>query len=287
VRVLVTGATGFIGAALLRTLKRQGHEVIAVVRRGGETIRGVETVVWDLGTDPRPQAGPRNLHAVVHGAQSRRHREFPATAGEMFRVNVTGTWSLLDYAAQTGVAKFCLLSSGTVYEPYQGPLTEEAPLAPKSFLGATKLAAETLARPYAGLLSLCILRLFAPYGPGQQNRLVPDIIERVRTNKPVQLASDGQGPWLTPTFVDDIAEVIAAAVTEDWNETVNVASPGVVSLRQLAEAIGKLTGSLPMYDQTDREPLRIMPSLDRLKARFDMSRFTHIEEALDRMLRNV
>lgn len=283
-RVLVTGATGFICAPILRALAGQGHETIAVVRTAAATVEAARTIVWDFERKRRPESLPRDVEAIVHGAQSRNYRTFPGDSGSMFRVNVGGSWSVLDYAAETGVGRFCLLSSGTVYEPYRGPLVEDSTVEPTSFLGATKLAAEVVARPYQKLFALAVLRLFAPYGPGQKSRLVPDIIERVRTGRAVQLAADAAGLWLTPTYVDDIAYIVATAITEAWTGTINVASPKVVSLRQLAETIGALYGRRPVFEVTEHEPVRIVPVLERLGARYDISRFRPLERALHGMI---
>jgi UDP-glucose 4-epimerase len=283
VRVLVTGATGFIGASLLRALARKGHEAIAAVRRHDADVRGCETVVWDIGEARRPIPVPFGVDAIVHAAQSRNYRALPADGSEMFRVNVAGAWALLDYAAEIGVSRFCMLSSGAVYQPFRGELREDAPVAPTDFLGATKLAAEVLARPYEGRFAISVLRLFFPYGPGQRNRLVPDIVERVRAGKPVQLSSDGEGVRIAPTYVEDIAEIVVAAVTEGWTGTMNVASPQVMSLRELAELIGEVVCRAPIFETTDRETIRIVPVLDRLKANFDIGRFTPFELALRRI----
>lgn len=278
-RVLVTGASGFICGSIIRALAARGHETIAAVRGGAGPVGAAATILWDFdGT--RPEALPRDIDAIVHGAQSRSYRAFPQDGAAMFRVNVSGAWSVLDYAAEIGVRRFCLLSSGTVYEPYRGPLDETAPVAPTSFLGATKLATEVLARPYAPMIGLCVLRLFAPYGPGQQHRLIPDIADRVRTGRAVQLASDGNGLWLTPTHVDDIAQIVSEAICEGWTGTVNVAAPELVSLRQLAETIGDIIGRKPLFDLTDREPHRLAPILDQLGRRFDLSRFRRLQQGL-------
>jgi nucleoside-diphosphate-sugar epimerase len=279
--VLVTGATGFVGASVLRALARRGHEAIAAVRRSDDAaLRGCETVVWDIGEARRPVPGPIGVDAIVHAAQSRNYRAFPADGAEMFRVNVAGAWTLLDYAVETGASRFCMLSSGAVYQPFLGELREEASLAPADFLGATKLAAEILARSYEARLAISVLRLFFPYGPGQRNRLVPHIIERVRRGEPVQLCSDGQGLWIAPTHVEDIAEVVVTAVEEGWTGTTNVGSPQVVSLRQLAELIGEAVGRRPTFETTDRQSVRIAPALDRLKEKFDLGRFTPLERAI-------
>jgi UDP-glucose 4-epimerase len=285
VRVLVTGATGFVCAAVVRALAVRGHETIALIRRDVAVPYAAASVIWDFDC-PRPERLPREIDAIVHGAQSRRHRSLPADGSAMFSVNVAGTWSMLGYAASIGVRRFCLLSSGTVYEPYRGSLDEAAPVAPTSFLGATKLAAEVLARPYASMFDLSVLRLFAPYGPGQRDRLVPDIVERVRTGRAVELAADGEGLWLTPTHLDDIAEIVATAVNDGWDGTINVAAPQIVSLRQLAETIGVLVGRSPVLEVTSREPLTLNPTIDRLAARFDLARFRSLEDGLRSMIRS-
>jgi nucleoside-diphosphate-sugar epimerase len=279
-RVLVTGATGFVGAPLMRALARHGHVPVAALRRHDTNPGQFEQVVWDLADAGEPASSLSGIDAIVHAAQSRNYRAFPGDAPEMFRINVAGTCNLLDYAARAGISRFCLLSSGTVYEPYLGGMHEEAALAPTSFLGATKLASEILARPYEKSLSLSILRLFFPYGRGQRDRLVPDIIGRVRGGKPVQLSADGEGLRLCPTYVEDIADVIVAAVAEGWSGVTNVASPQVVSLRDLAQAIGEAVGRLPAFEVDNRPSLHVVPALDRLKARYEMSRFTPLASGL-------
>jgi UDP-glucose 4-epimerase len=284
VRVLVTGASGFVGRSVVRALAREGHDAIAAVRRHEADLPAYETVVWDIGRAKRPVPLPPKVDAIVHAAQSRSYRSFPTDIDELFRVNVAGACTLLDYAVDTGVSRFCLLSSGTVYEPYRSELREEAALAPTSFLGASKLAAEILAGPYQGKMALSVLRLFFPYGPGQTGRLIPDIIERVRTGRAVELSADGNGLRIAPTYVSDLAEIAVAAVAEGWTGTMNVASPHTISLRELAELAGKLLGQRPVFEMTDREATRIAPVLERLKAHFDMSAFTPIEDGLVRTL---
>lgn len=280
-KVLVTGATGFIGTRLVAELTSQGHEVHALVRNPARAPPDCIPLPWNL-DEPRPEQLPRQLDAIVHAAQSRGYRAFPANALEMAQVNVAGTVALLDYAAGIGVEKFCLLSSGTVYEPYRVELTEDARLDPTSYLGATKLAAEILARPYGALFPIAVLRLFFPYGPGQKNRLIPDLISRVRAGKPVVLASDGEGLRLVPTYVDDIAKVITCALNDGWSGIFNVAAPTAVSIRRLAETIAGVVGGTPAFEIVAEAPLTIVPRLDRLSGRFDLGRFTSLEDGIRR-----
>jgi nucleoside-diphosphate-sugar epimerase len=281
-RFLITGASGFIGARLTRRLAAAGHEVFAVYRERSRRIEHSTPVVWDLGAAKAPKVElPRRLDGIAHLAQSRSYRDFPTDAPEMFRVNVAGTAALLQLAAQAGVETVSLVSSGTVYEPYTREISEEAALQPTSFLGASKLAAEALARPYAGLFGLSILRLFFPYGPGQESRLVPDLVNRLRSGAPIQLAADGEGLRLVPTFVDDIVDIITAALEQRWRGTYNVASPAVVSLRQLANLIAKVLDINPVFELTNRPPMEIVPRIDRLQAIFDFNKLTPLRTGIE------
>jgi UDP-glucose 4-epimerase len=279
-RILITGGTGFVGSTLGPRLIAAGHELFSV-RRPESSIAFGETVVWD-GTSPAGMSKfPKAIEVVIHLAQSRSYRHFPTDAREMFDVNVGMTMALLQWAAaQSSIRQFCLVSSGAVYEPFAGLLQEEAALAPRGFLGASKLASEIIALPFAGLFKLGILRLFFPYGPSQQNRLIPDLIRRVRSGEAVEVTADGNGMRLAPTFVEDVAEVFLASIESSWTGIVNVATPEVLSIRGIAELIGQQLGTEPKLEIVDRAPIDVVPDLDRLAGRFDLRRFTRFEEGL-------
>lgn len=276
--VLITGGSGFVGQALARCLIAARHSVTSLVRSGAAVPEGVSVIRHDLGSGQLTL--PNGIEAVVHLAQSRSYRTFPDDTLEMFAVNVAGTFEVLSAAAAAGVRRFLLTSSGTVYEPFAGALVEGTALAPTSFLGASKLAGEVLARPFGTLMDLCVLRLFAPYGPQQEGRLIPDLIRRVRTGEPVLLPLEGEGLSFTPTHVDDVAQVMMCAVVEGWTGTINVASPEVLSLGQVAQAIGRALGRSPVIERRPIATLNIIPDLTALARRVDLSRFRPFEAGL-------
>lgn len=275
--VLVTGGSGFIGRVLVARLVGAGHRVSALTRPGG-TVAGAQAIPCDLGVSA--PALPTGLDAIVHLAQSRAYRAFPRDAAEMFRVNVAGTQMLLEAAAEAGVPRFCLVSTGSVYEPFGGPLREDAALAPQSYLGASKYAAEVLARPFQAQFALSVLRLFAPYGPGQTERLLPDLIRRVRDGVPVSLPETGDGMRFAPTYVDDICAVIETALAEHWSEVLNVAAPGSVTIAEVAAAIGEELGRRPVIERKPSGTPAVVPDLARLAERYDMARFRSFRDGL-------
>jgi nucleoside-diphosphate-sugar epimerase len=223
---------------------------------------------------------PKTADAVVHLAQSRSYRLFPADTQEMFAVNVALTMALLRWAAQAEVKHFCLISSGAVYEPFSGRLKEDAAVAPPGFLGASKLASEVLAKPFSHLFSLNVLRLFFPYGPGQRNRLIPELVRRIRDRAPVQLGANGEGIRLAPTFIDDVVEVILASLGSSWTGTLNVAGPELLSIRSISVAIGKQLKIEPKFEFVSSPAADIVPDLSLFKSRFAPHRLTAFDEGL-------
>jgi len=281
-RILLTGATGFIGRAAMRAWTAAGCEVFAV-SRSGEAAPGARAIAWDLTQAPRLSDFPGSIDAVVHTAQSRVYRAFPDDAAQMFGVNVAGAQRLLDLGVALGAARFCLLSSGNVYEPYRS-MHEDAFLSPDGYLGASKLAAEVIARPYGAAFDLSILRLFQPYGAGQAGKLVPDLIRRVREGVPVTLGADGEGMRLCPTYVEDVVSVIHTALAQGWRGVFNVATPQERSIRAMASAIGRELGREPVFEVTAAASPRIVPDLTRLSQKMALSQMRPFEDGLRQTL---
>lgn len=274
-KILLTGATGFIGRTLLPRLVSADHDVACPVRVPSSIAgTGARSIKMDLSAAVDVGRLPESIDAVILLAQSPRYRDFPDGVSDMTSVNVSATASLLAWAYAVGCGRAVLASSGNVYEPYDRGFAEETPINPDSYYAATKAAAEKLLFGYRNIMKVSALRLFFPYGPGQTARVIPRLIEAIRDGNPVTLAGSKDGIKLTPTYVDDVADVFVAALEEEWEGAVNVASPEVVSMRNLARMIGGLIGKPPIFDQLGgEEPRPLVPVLERLSDRYDLRRF--------------
>lgn len=261
---VVTGATGFVGQALLPRLAER-DEVIALCRHDPEpdTTEHVHWLRQDLARPLDESALPRRVEAVIHLAQSERYRDFPGGAVDMMEVNAASTVRLLDYCHRVGGTSFVLASTGAIYRAGPQPVSEEDAPLPGNFYAASKLAAEEVAAPYRALLRLQVIRPFFVYGPGQQaGRFIPGLLARVRAGQPVRLAGD-DGIRLNPIYIDDAVEVLLGALELEGSETLNMAGPGVHSIRQIAEMIGAELGANLSFDVT--EPADdLVASIERL-----------------------
>jgi nucleoside-diphosphate-sugar epimerase len=261
VRVLVTGATGFTGQAVARDLVERGDTVYALRRPGAALPDGVEPVDQDL-TTPFGDGLPEEIDGVVHLAQSRRYREFPDGAADVFEVNANATVRLLEWARGAGAGSFVYASSGAIYAPGPEPVRETDAPAPGNFYAVSKLAGELACEQFRGELRAHVLRFFFIYGPGQENMFIPGVVGRIRDGQEVALAGE-DGIRVNPVYVDDAAGAVIGALDAPESLTLNVAGPDVVSLRELSQLAGEQLGREPRYAIGDPRP-DVLASIDAL-----------------------
>jgi UDP-glucose 4-epimerase len=284
-RLLLTGASGFLGQALLRRARDAGWEVTAL---GRTAPAGARLVPADLAAPGSLRAaldalGGARFEAILHLAVSRRHRDFPDGALDMFQVNAAAAAELLDFARRGGAARAVFGSTGTVYGA--GDTREDAFHRPRSYFAASKLFADALCDLYRGLLPVAVLRFYAPYGPGLSDRLLTDLAARVREGRALTLPAEGPGLAFATTWVEDALATIEAALAGSWNETVNVAAPEVWTIESAGHLLGELLGRAPRFERGAAPAApRLVPDLARLGALMPGRRFVGLREGLPRML---
>lgn len=242
-KVLVTGATGFVGRALVPQLQAQGHAVRRALR--GAPAGADDVVIGDVGPDTRWDAALHGVDAVVHLA-ARAHILADRAAdpeAAFMAVNAHGTRALAQAAARAGVAHFVFVSSIGVYGA-QGHFDSASPPAPVSAYGRSKAAAEAelAAIASAGGMRVTIVRPPLVYGPGAPGNLEL-LMKAMMRGVPLPLRSIDNRRSLIG--VDHLADALACVVAapgeavERWSvaDAERVSTPELVSI--LAQGLGR------------------------------------------------
>jgi UDP-glucose 4-epimerase len=261
--ILVTGAAGFIGGHLLSELGDR-HHLIGLDRQSRPAGQGwADWIGGDLSRPLESSALPGSIDAVIHLAQSLRHREFPDFAGDVFEVNVASTQRLLHYARGAGAGAFVLASSGSVYRSGEG-LCEDDPLETGDFYALSKRMAEQLVDSYSPFLRASSLRLFFPYGPGPNRMLIARLTERVLAGDDIEIAGD-PGLAMNPIYVSDAARAFAAALERGNGGAYNVAGEETVTLTGMVEIITEAARAELEIRHTDGDSASLVADITRMK----------------------
>lgn len=255
-KILVTGADGFIGSHVVETLVKSGHEVRAFVLYNSfnswgwldDSDKSIRESIDVFAGDIRDPHGVDNavsgqdvilnlaaLIAIPYSYHS------PDT---YIDTNIKGTLNILQAARRHEVSRVIQTSTSEVYGTAQYiPIDEKHPLHPQSPYAASKVGADQLALSFHASFNtpVGVLRPFNTYGPRQSARaVIPTIISQLATGREVKLGS------LSPTrdfsYVQDTANGFLAAATSDAivGQTVNLGSGFEISIQETAETIAKL-----------------------------------------------
>lgn len=220
--VLVTGASGFIGTALVPRLLAAGHTPRLMMRSAPNAAPpGVQVVRGDLADPASLAAAVRGADAVVHlGAATSGGRLDPAVT---YRVNVGGTTALIDACRTAGCRRVVVMSTQHVHLPRPG------------LYGQTKRIADALFT--AADLDVTILRPSLVYGPGTRGVFVK-LAGLVRSLPVIPIIGPGQ--WhLRPVWVGDLADVVVQSLArpELAGRTYDVGGPDSVTYTEFVAAI--------------------------------------------------
>jgi dihydroflavonol-4-reductase len=249
-KALVTGASGFVGAAVARGLLRDGWQVRALVRTNSSRTNleplALDVVVGDLTVASSLEAALHGCDALFHVAAD--YRLGVPDPGELYRTNVEGTRNLLAAAALAGTKKIVYTSSvATIGIPQDGsPGDENTPVSLQAMIGHYKrskfLAEQLVLEAAAAGLPAVIVNPSTPVGPGD--------VKPTPTGQLVRDAAAGRMPAYVDTglnivHVDDVAAGHLMAFHRGRSGQRYILGGVDMSLKQLLEAISQLVGRPP------------------------------------------
>jgi UDP-glucose 4-epimerase len=250
-RVLVTGAFGFIGTAVVRRLALAGHEVVALTHQSPEVPATETLAIGVVHADVRDaraiQAAVSDVDAVCHLAALSRVRESFERPAEYRQVNAAGTRIMVDAlaskAAKSGRPELLVhASTHAVYgAPRHQPIAEDTPLAPISPYGKSKAEAEDVVAitSSTGALRATCLRLFNVAGAAagrtdvEQSRIIPRTLAVAAGRAPI-LEINGDGRAIRDfVHVEDVAAAFLLALAACRQDSYAVYNVGATAASML------------------------------------------------------
>lgn len=274
-KVLVTGAAGFIGSHLCERLLDEGCEVIGLdnfdefyspaLKRANIAAclkkNNFEMTEGDIREADCVEGllGRGKIDIIVHLAARAGVRPSLSDPLGYCSVNVNGTMALLEGARKCGVKKFVFGSSSSVYGNNQKvPFSEtdnvDCPISP---YGATKKAAEVVCYTYSNLYDIDVtcLRFFTVYGPRQRPDLAIHKFSRlIEADKPIPLYGDGS-TRRDHTYIDDIIDGVVGAMERcEGYEIYNLGRSEPIRLDKLVRTIEKALGKKAIINCLPMQP---------------------------------
>jgi len=260
--VLVTGATGLIGSALVDTLLTATAtcHVYATCRnleqgkvrfaRYDDCPR-LHLLTYDV---TLPLAGDTCYDYIIHAASPASPNSFSSQPVEVMMANILGVRHLLDYGLKHGMKRMLFVSSGEIYGEGDGRAFTEKDSGyidcntSRACYPTSKRAAETLCASYATEYhaDVVIARLCHTYGPGftdNDNRVYAQFLRNVLRGEDITLKSQGQQMRSWIYVADAVSAILHILLKGEKGEAYNVANPqSCITIRQLAELTASLAG---------------------------------------------
>ncbi len=259
-KILVTGADGFIGSHLTEALVRAGHEVRAFVfynsfnswgwlDRCGEDVRGkFEVFAGDIRDPNGVRTAMKGCDAVLHLAALIAIPYSYHSPDTYVDTNIKGTLNIVQAARDLGVAKVVHTSTSEVYGTAKFvPITEDHPLQGQSPYSASKIGADQIAMSFFTSFEtpVTLVRPFNTYGPRQSARaVIPTIITQIANgNRQIKLGA--VRPTRDFNYVTDTVAGFMAALnaTQGAGEVVNLGSNFEISIGDTAHLIAEIMGA--------------------------------------------
>lgn len=308
-RILITGAAGFLGSHLSDRLIADGHQVVGL----DNFITGSPNNIAHLAASEnfifyRRDVSeyifiPGKVDAVLHFASPASPNPLSPYAYfnlpiQTMKAGALGTHNTLG-VAKANNARYLLASTSEIYgDPTVHPQSEDYagnvdPTGPRAVYDEAKRFAESLTLAYHRQHSVDtrIVRIFNTYGPRmdlEDGRALPNLLKQALLGQPLTIYGDGQ-QTRSFCYVDDLVDGIVRLLYSDEHMPVNIGNPVEMSLLQFAETINRVTGNSAGITyianaRSSRDPQRRRPDITRAQTILEWQPKVDLEEGLRRTI---
>ncbi len=301
-KVLVTGAAGFIGSHTSERLQKMGHEVIAIdnfspyydiqlkeLNAKALLEREIEVFRIDLRKDDLSKTIQEGIDYVIHFAAQPGISQ-TSTFEDYFSNNFFGTQRLLDLFENFQQKPFFInIATSSIYG-LNATMTEAEAPKPASWYGVTKLAAEQLVLAYSrrGLLQGTSLRLYSVYGPRERpDKLYTRLIDCGLNDKPFPLYEGSEKHLRSFTYVQDIVDGIVSVIGKETVCDGEIFNLGTEEEKTTAEGIATVEAILGKKITIENKPprpgdqSRTCANIDKARKLLNYNPQTTLKEGLE------
>jgi len=251
-KVLITGASGFVGSCLARRLLKENYKIHIITRettnlwRLQDVLKDIEIHNVDLlhSEEIAKLASTISVDNVYHLATYGGYH-FQNSVEDVINTNVIGTFNLFREFSKKGIEMFVNTSSSSEYGEKFEPMHEEMRVEPNNMYGASKAAGTIICSTYAKInkLPLVTFRLFSPYGYyDAKTRLIPTVITSCLRGQEIKLSSKNSKRDFI--FIDDVVDAYLATskVIDSYGEIFNIGSGLQYTTEEIVNNILNLIG---------------------------------------------
>ncbi len=307
-RILITGAAGFLGSHLCDHLLNDGHEVIGM----DNFITGSPDNIAHLAGNEKFSFYrrdvsnyifvPGNIDAILHFASPASPNPLSKSGYfnlpiQTMKAGALGTHNCLGLARAQN-ARFLIASTSEIYgDPLVHPQTEDYagnvdPVGTRAVYDEAKRFAESLTMAYHRFhnVNTSIVRIFNTYGPRmdlEDGRALPNLLKQALLGQPLTVYGDG-AQTRSFCYVDDLVNGIVKLLYSEEHFPVNIGNPIEMTILQFAEAINKITGNKAGITYVDarsaRDPQRRQPDITRAHDLLNWEPKVDLEEGIRRTI---
>lgn len=287
--ILITGSNGLLGRNLVKLLCNK-HKIYAIVRNENfykhENVEYINLDLFNFDTNDLPG----NIDAIYYLAQSKKFRDFPSGAKDIFEINVNSPFKLIDWAVKNNIKKFYYASSGGVYKNPTSPVDEFFDINANNkngFYLDSKLSSEILLKNFSSYFeSFAILRPFFIYGPDQdKTMLIPRLINNIIDSNEIILHGD-QGIKINPIYVEDAALAFEKLLHITGEFIFNIAGDEIITIKELTELISEIINNKPVFKHYEQKQSDLIANISLMKEKLHSPQVS-IKEGINRIIKEM